>query len=75
MVLTMNKYAIAMGTAIAACAASVVLLILKCYGVHIEWAWVLMPVLIVAGVWFVVFLACLGVSILADMAGETWEQN
>ena len=52
----MNKYAIAMGTAIAACAASVVLLILKCYGVHIEWAWVLMPVLIVAGVWFVVFL-------------------
>lgn len=71
----MNKYAIAMGTAIAACAASVVLLILKCYGVHIEWAWVLMPVLIVAGVWFVVFLACLGVSIIADMAGGTWEKN
>lgn len=66
----MNKYSVAMGTAIASCAASVILLILKCYGVPIEWAWVLMPVFIVAGVWFVVFLACLGVSILADMAGE-----
>ena len=69
MVLTMNKYAIAMGTAIAACAASVILLILKCYGVHIEWAWVLMPVLIVAGVWFVCFLVLIAFYVLNDMAG------
>ena len=75
----MNKYAIAMGTAIASCAASVILLILKCYGVPIEWAWVFVPVLIVAGVWLVVFLACIAIGILSevlsDMVGETWEKN
>ena len=66
----MNKYAIAMGTAIAACAASVILLILKCYGVPISWAWVLVPVLIVAGVWLVLFLTLLGICILRELAGE-----
>lgn len=71
----MNKYAIAMGTAIAACAASVILLILKCYGVPIEWAWVFVPVLIVAGVWLVVFLAALEIAIVSDLERETWEQN
>ena len=66
----MNKYSIAMGVAIAACAASVILLILKCYSVPIEWAWVFVPVLIVAGVWFVCFLALVGIYILQEMAGE-----
>ncbi len=66
----MNKYSIAMGTVIAACAASVILLILKCYSVPIEWAWVFVPVLIVAGVWFVVFLACIAIGILSDVLSE-----
>lgn len=69
----MNRYALAMGISIAACSFSVILLVLKCYSLPIDWPWVFLPVLILACVWLVSVLVAIALYVLNDlMGGKLW---
>ena len=62
-----NKYAATVAVVIGASSLTVVLIILKCYGIPIDWPYVFLPLLIVAGIWVVAALSILAVNTLVNL--------
>ena len=62
-----NKYAATVAVVIGASSLTVVLIILKCYGIPISWPYVFLPLLILAGVWIVAVLSILAVNTLVNL--------
>lgn len=62
-----NKYAASVAATIGASSLTVVLIILKCYGIPIDWPYVFLPLLILAGVWIVAVLSILAVNTLINL--------
>lgn len=65
-----NKYAATVAATIGASSLTVLLIILKCYGIPIPWPYVFLPLLILAGVWIVAVISILAVNVLYDVLND-----
>ena len=59
-----NRFQLSIAIAIGASALTVVMLILKLFGVPLEWVHLLIPLAMVGGVWVVTLLVLVGVDLV-----------
>lgn len=68
-----NKFAASVAATIGVCAVTVVLIILKLFGIPLEWLHVFLPLAITAGVWLVSCFGVMAIETILFLVGDDVE--